>query len=92
MTQRALYIAAYDISDARRLRRALDTLKCYATGGQESLFECYLSVAERLRLIEEMRCIVDGEEDRFVLLRLEQRATARRSALRLNRRIPTFST
>ncbi|TPW09842.1 MAG: CRISPR-associated protein Cas2 [Halothiobacillaceae bacterium] len=65
MTQRALYIAAYDISDARRLRRALDTLKCYATGGQESLFECYLSVAERLRLIEEMRCIVDGEEDRL---------------------------
>jgi len=77
MPQRALHIAAYDISDASRLRRALYVLKGYATGGQKSVFECFLTDAERSSLVNEVRDVIDDEEDRFMLLRLEQRARVR---------------
>ena len=92
MPRRALHIAAYDISDDRRLRRTLHVLKGYATGGQKSVFECFLTEAERGQLLDEVREVVDESEDRFVLLRLEQRATSGRSASRSSRRTRISST
>ena len=77
MPRRTLYIAAYDISDNRRLRRAHHVLKGYATGGQKSVFECFLSEMERRQLLADVRDVIDESEDRFILLRLEQRATLR---------------
>ena len=77
MPMRTLHIAAYDISDKRRLRRALHVLKGYATGGQKSVIECFLTEEERCQLLDEVREVVDESKDRFVLLRLEQRATFR---------------
>jgi CRISPR-associated protein Cas2 len=73
MTQRTLYIAAYDISDDRRLRDALRILKGYASGRQKSVFECFLSEAEKDHLIQRVRGVIDSEEDRFLLLRLDRR-------------------
>lgn len=75
MPGRALYIAAYDIRHNRRLRRALNVLKGYATGGQKSVFECFLTEVERQQLLDQVHEVVDESEDHFVLLRLEQRAT-----------------
>jgi CRISPR-associated protein Cas2 len=75
MTQRTLHIAAYDISDDRRLRDALRILKGYASGRQKSVFECFLSEAEKDHLIERVRGVIDAEEDRFLLLRLDRRST-----------------
>lgn len=49
MSNRDLYIAAYDISSARRLRAALKLVKGHATGGQKSAYECFLTPAERRR-------------------------------------------
>lgn len=77
MPQRALYIAAYDISDAARLRQALYILKGYATGGQKSVFECFLTQTERQCLLSEVQRVVDADADRFILLQLEQRARVR---------------
>ncbi|TVQ89494.1 MAG: CRISPR-associated endonuclease Cas2 [Chromatiaceae bacterium] len=77
MIQRTLYIAAYDISDATRLRAALKVLKGYASGRQKSVFECFLTATEQRRLLLEMRAIIDHLEDRFVLLRLEPRGKCR---------------
>lgn len=73
MTKRTLYIAAYDVSDSRRLRLALNVVKGYATGGQKSVYECYLTEAERERLLREVRAVLEFEEDRFFLLRLDPR-------------------
>lgn len=70
MTQRQLYLAAYDISDSRRLRKALYVLRGYASGGQKSVFECFLTKAEKSRLLAEMAEVIEPEEDRFVLLKL----------------------
>jgi len=69
MSTRKLYIAAYDISNPRRLRQALKILKGYACGRQKSVFECYLTPAEYWRLIKEMRALLDETEDRFLLIR-----------------------
>ena len=77
MTQRALYIAAYDISDDARLRDALKVLKGYASGRQKSVFECFLTAAERRSLLATMKQLIDPDDDRFVLLRLEPRGKCR---------------
>lgn len=73
MTQRSLHIAAYDISSAARLRSALRVLRNYATGGQKSVFECFLTPTEKGALLAEMREVIDDTEDRFLLIRLDPR-------------------
>jgi len=73
MTKRSLYIAAYDIRDDQRLREALKVLRNYSTGGQKSVFECYLSEAEKRALLAEVRTVIDERCDRFLLLRLDPR-------------------
>jgi len=40
MKNRQLYLAAYDVSCPRRLRKALYVLRGFASGGQKSVFEC----------------------------------------------------
>lgn len=70
MKQRQLYLAAYDISCNRRLRKALYVLRAYASGGQKSVFECFLTPAERRNLLAEIGAVIDPAEDRFILLKL----------------------
>lgn len=73
MSHRALYIAAYDVASPRRLRQMHRTVKKYATGGQKSVFECFLSPTERRALLARARTLVNEREDRFALLRVEER-------------------
>lgn len=47
MPQRTLHLAAYDISEPRRLVAALKLMRAFATGGQKSVHELYLTPAER---------------------------------------------
>lgn len=73
MPERDLYLAAYDVKNARRLRASLDLVRGYATGGQKSVHECYLSPAEHASLLHDMMLVLE-EEDRFLLLRLDPRS------------------
>jgi CRISPR-associated protein Cas2 len=75
MKDRDLYLAAYDIADPGRLRHALHAIKGYATGGQKSVFECFLSAGEQGALLTDIRGMLDSDEDAFMLLRLDPRAT-----------------
>lgn len=77
MPQRHLYIAAYDVSSPTRLQDALKVLKGYASGRQKSVFECFLTPAERKALLEDIQTLLNAEEDRFMLLRLEPRGKVR---------------
>jgi CRISPR-associated protein Cas2 len=70
MAKRQLYLAAYDISCNRRLRKALYVLRGYASGGQKSVFECFLTSTEKRQLLEDIAGVINPEEDRFVVLRL----------------------
>ena len=70
---RKLYIAAYDISCPKRLRRALFILKGYASGRQKSVFEVYVDAQEKSELLSEVADVLHDEEDRFFLLQLSGR-------------------
>ncbi len=77
MTDRVLHIAAYDVSNNVRLREALKILKEYASGRQKSVFECFLTPSERQELLRRMRDLLDPDEDRFLILRLDPRGKIR---------------
>ncbi len=77
MTRRVLYLAAYDISHPDRLRRALHVLRDYATGGQKSVFECFLAPDEAASLVRRVASVIDREEDRFILVQLGGRIGVR---------------
>jgi len=74
MTQRMLHLACYDMTEPRRLVAALKLARVYATGGQKSVHELFLTVGERITLIEDMSALMDMETDRFMLLRLDPRS------------------
>jgi CRISPR-associated protein Cas2 len=75
MNSRQLYIAAYDVTDDRRLRASLELVRNHAGGGQKSAYEVYLTEAEHDELIHMMSLILDLDEDRFMLIRIDPRAT-----------------
>jgi CRISPR-associated protein Cas2 len=70
--QRDLFVVAYDVRDPKRLRRALEVLKGWSTGGQKSVFECFLTPAECGQVAAEMRQVLEGE-DRYLMVRLDPR-------------------
>ena len=74
---RQLHLVAYDIAAASRLRKALRAVRDYALGGQKSVFECFLSAAEREDLKRRLDALIDQDEDRFFILRLDPRGRTR---------------
>ena len=74
MAERDLYLAAYDVASPSRLAAALALVRGYATGGQKSVHEVFLTPAERGELVHAMALLLDADEDRFFLLRLDPRA------------------
>ncbi|MCZ2152356.1 MAG: CRISPR-associated endonuclease Cas2 [Bryobacterales bacterium] len=62
---RRFRIAAYDVRDPRRLQQALHVLKGYSTGGQKSVFECFLTNTHHAELLRGVRAVVDPGEDLF---------------------------
>jgi CRISPR-associated protein Cas2 len=74
MTQRHLHLACYDVAEPRRLIAALKRARVYATGGQNSVHELFLTPAERTTLVEDMSALLDLSTDRFLLLRLDPRS------------------
>lgn len=73
MDSRRLYLVAYDIREPQRLRRVLHVVKAYATGGQKSVYECFLTPAERAELTADLGAVMDRSVDSIVLLRLDPR-------------------
>ncbi len=74
--RRAFYLVAYDVSDPKRLRQVGRLVKSHATGGQKSVFECWLSEHERKSLEQALRRLLSGR-DRAFILRLDPRRQAR---------------
>lgn len=74
MSKRSLFIVAYDVASPARLRRVHRAVKAHATGGQKSVFECFLTPIERKALLVRSRRLIDEREDRLAVLRVEERA------------------
>ncbi len=69
MPARRLYVVAYDIREPRRLARVLAIVKGYATGGQKSVWECWLDDAGLDALLGELEQVIDPEVDSLVVVR-----------------------
>jgi CRISPR-associated protein Cas2 len=70
---RKLYLAAYDVRTAKRLKLALKVARQFARGGQRSAFECFLDAAEHKALLREMGAVLNDACDRFALIAIEPR-------------------
>ncbi len=71
---RALYLIAYDITDDRRLNRVRTFLKGYSTGGQKSVYECFLSDGELRSVKSVLSRLIMVSEDRVHILRMDGRS------------------
>jgi CRISPR-associated protein Cas2 len=67
-----LYIVAYDIASNTRRRLVLKLLKQYSTGGQKSVFECFLSPAEKRGLALDLAQIIHLTQDRFTIIQVSR--------------------
>jgi CRISPR-associated protein Cas2 len=74
MPHRDLHLACYDVAEPSRLSAALKLTRRYATGGQKSAHELFLTSPERDTLVADMQTLLDASTDRFLLLRLDPRS------------------
>lgn len=70
---RKLFIVAYDVRRPSRLRAALRVVRGFASGGQKSAYECWLTEPERAELTRRMCEVLDLRVDAFALIPLEPR-------------------
>lgn len=71
---RKLYLIAYDISDEKRLNRVRHFLKGYSTGGQKSVYECFLTEAELHFVQIKLKALIDESVDRIHIFSMDARS------------------
>lgn len=72
--ERTLYVIAYDVASDKRLAQVRQFLKGYSTGGQKSVYECFLSDGELNTVLAEMKELIAAENDRVHLFRMHGRS------------------
>jgi CRISPR-associated protein Cas2 len=72
--ERTLYLIAYDITEDKRLNRVREFLKGYSTGGQKSVYECFLTDGELNYVKEKLGRLIDEEEDRVHIFTMDARS------------------
>lgn len=77
MTNRTLYLVAYDVCDPARLHRVCRYLTGYKVGGQKSVFEIWAMPAELKRIRADLEGMMDETEDRLHILALDPRMKPR---------------
>lgn len=70
MSARTLYLVAYDISNARRLRRVFKTMRGYGDPLQYSVFQCALTATEKQLLINDLTDIIHPMGDRILIVNM----------------------
>lgn len=70
---RTLYLIAYDITEDKRLNRVRQFLKGYSTGGQKSVYECFLTDGEIRYIKTKLEKLID-EEDRIHIFTMDGRS------------------
>ena len=62
------FIVAYDVSNAKRLRRTFNKMNGFGDPVQYSVFACDLSRKERILLEEALTEIINLKEDRVLII------------------------
>jgi CRISPR-associated protein Cas2 len=85
------YIVAYDVSDAKRLRRTYKKMCGYGQALQYSVFQCALSDREMILMKGDLLRIINQDEDRVMIVDVgpvEGRAALAFEFLGLRRDVP----
>ena len=83
---RNTYIVCYDVADPKRLRRVFKVCKDFGQHLQFSVFECDLTVSEKLQFEEKLVPEIKRDEDQVLFIRLgpaEQRGQREITAIGL---------
>ncbi len=72
--ERTLYLIAYDITNNRRLNRVRQFLKGYSTGGQKSVYECFLTDGELRYVKKKIERLIREDEDRVHIFTMDGRS------------------
>jgi CRISPR-associated protein Cas2 len=62
------YIAAYDISDPKRLTEVRKIVKGFGISWQYSLFYCFLKDSDVVKLLAMIEKVINSKEDSFLIL------------------------
>lgn len=85
-----MWLVAYDIRAADRLRGVLSVVKAWSTGGQRSVHECWLTVGELAALRRELAAIVAPDEDSVLFLAPDPSRGVRTLGVAVRPRDPRF--
>jgi CRISPR-associated protein Cas2 len=88
--ERTLYLIAYDITEDKRLNRVRQFLKGYSTGGQKSVYECYLTDSELGYVKSELEILIDEEEDRVHIFTMDGRSRTHTLGIAVQARDPEY--
>ena len=67
---RTVYLVTYDICDAKRLRRTFKAMRRFGDHLQLSVFRCIMNESEKIRMISEIKNIINSKEDQMILANL----------------------
>ena len=67
MSQRIIYIVAYDICNPRRLRKVYKLMRGYGEHWQYSVFKCELTSTQKAKMIAELSELIQKNEDQVLL-------------------------
>lgn len=87
---RTLYLIAYDITEEKRLRNVRDFLKGYSTGGQKSVYECFLTDGELKFVTSKLNRLIFRLEDRVHIFQLDGRSRPHVMGIALNPKDPSY--
>lgn len=72
---RRLFVAAYDVHERKRRARVRRVVNEYASGGQKSAYECWLTAQECRKLHANVAGMLDLSKDSFALLPVQGEET-----------------
>jgi len=87
---RAFYLIAYDICNNRRLGKVRNALKGYSTGGQKSVYECFLTESELSLITRNLKELILEEEDRIHIFRMDIRCRTHALGIALQPKVPDY--
>lgn len=87
---RTLYLVAYDITDPRRLSKVHNVIKNFSTGGQKSVYECFLTNGELITMLKYLGKVINIKEDRLHIFVMDGRSRTHTLGIAIQPRDPKF--
>lgn len=87
---RILYVIAYDITDEKRLNKVREYLKNFSTGGQKSVYECFLTKSELDEVIHTLSSLIKHDEDRVHIFRIHGKSKVHTLGIAIKPKDPSY--